>query len=218
MTRQDDPNVMETGADERPAPSDATSGEGDVSPLPGFAALTVVTAVEGDGWTKTFQDEELAGITNRALGAAARHLDLPPTIETEISVTFADDATVAEANGAWRGKDRPTNILSFPMVQLEPGDLPGPLAGDLLLAFETVAREAAAEGKTLSDHLSHLLVHGFLHLMGYDHIDEDEAAAMEATEIAILGELGVSDPYADPAEKPASQATAGHATTSHATD
>ncbi|NDW04586.1 rRNA maturation RNase YbeY [Jiella pacifica] len=201
---------METRSDREAAPPEASAEDEETAvppPLPGFAALTVAIAVEDEAWTDAFGQEELAALTRRALAAAARHLELPGAIETEISVTYSNDATVAEANRAWRGKDRPTNILSFPMVQLEPGELPGPLAGDLLLAFETVAREASAEDKPLADHIGHLLVHGFLHLMGYDHIEDDEAAAMEMTEIAILAGLGIPDPYDSPTERPASHQT-----------
>lgn len=196
----------ETTFKEAPA---AETGEasGLPQPLPGFEALTVLIAVEDDAWTEAFGESQLVALTRRALAAAARHLALPEAIETEVSVTFADDATVAEANRAWRGKDRPTNILSFPMVQLEPGERPGPLAGDLLLAFETVARESVAEEKPLADHLGHLLVHGFLHLMGYDHIEDDDAAAMEAAEVAILADLGIADPYDGPMERQAGHRT-----------
>ncbi|WP_342453172.1 rRNA maturation RNase YbeY [Jiella mangrovi] len=163
--------------------------------LPGFAATTVVIAVEADGWSDRFATGELSSLTGQALAAACRHLGLPESLETEISVTFADDETVRAANREWRGKDRPTNILSFPMAALDPGDLPGPLAGDLLVAFETLEREAEAEAKALPDHLRHLLVHGFLHLLGYDHVEDEDAAAMEEAEVAILAGLGISDPY-----------------------
>ena len=177
------------------------TGQNVVLPLPGFDRLIAAICVEAPDWDDAFPQGELEALTVRVLAAAARHLKLPPTLETEISITFADDAIVASANSEWRGKDRPTNILSFPMVQLEPGDLPGPLAGDLLIAFETVAREASAEEKSLTDHLSHLLVHGLLHLLGHDHIGDDEAAVMEAEEIAILAGLCIADPYGEPVER-----------------
>lgn len=216
MIRRESREDMETNSERGPAPSQASAEEeaetAVAQPLPGFAALTVVIAVEDEAWAEAFGESQLAALTRRALAAAARHLELPETLETEISVTFADDATVAAANRDWRGKDRPTNILSFPMVQLEPGGRPGPLAGDLLLAFETLAREAEAEGKPLADHLGHLLVHGFLHLMGYDHIEDTEAATMEAAEVAILATLGIADPYGTPMQRPASHRAADHRT------
>lgn len=130
----------------------------------------------------------LAALRGAGLGDAA----------TEISVTLSDDAAVRELNREWRGKDKPTNILSFPMRQLRPGDRPGPLLGDLVLARETLRREAEAEGKTAADHARHLVVHGTLHLLGYDHETDADADRMEALEVAILRGLGVADPYAEP--------------------
>ncbi|MBB3952230.1 rRNA maturation RNase YbeY [Aureimonas jatrophae] len=129
----------------------------------------------------------LAALAGAGLGAA----------ETEVSVTLADDATVRELNREWRGKDKPTNILSFPMVQLAPGERPGPLLGDLVLARETLEREAASERKSALDHFRHLLVHGTLHLTGFDHETDEEAERMEALEIEILRGLGIADPYAE---------------------
>ncbi|WP_062014646.1 rRNA maturation RNase YbeY [Aureimonas sp. AU4] len=119
---------------------------------------------------------------------------------TEVSVTLAEDAAVRELNREWRGKDKPTNILSFPMVQLAPGDSLGPLLGDLVLARETLEREATVERKTALDHFRHLLVHGTLHLAGFDHETDEEAERMEALEIEILRGLGISDPYAETVE------------------
>lgn len=115
----------------------------------------------------------------------------------EIGITLADDAAQRQLNDAWRGADRPTNVLAFPAW--EPGTaLPegAPvLLGDVVLAFETIAREAAEQGKPVADHLSHLVVHGVLHLLGYNHASDAEAVAMEALETSILASLGVPDPY-----------------------
>lgn len=188
MTKADDAAAVSPKAD--------AGTEGPLA-LPGFDSLTVVVAIEADAWNEALGTHEVETLTVRVLAAAARHLRLPEGLSSEISVTFADDAAVQAANREWRGKDRPTNILSFPMAELEPGDLPGPLAGDLLIAFETVAREAQAEEKSLADHLSHLLVHGFLHLLGHDHIEDDGAEAMETQEIAVLAALGIGNPYAE---------------------
>jgi probable rRNA maturation factor len=106
---------------------------------------------------------------------------------------LADDEALRELNARWRGKETATNVLSFPAPE-------GFGLGDIALAFETVAAEAQAQGKSLAAHASHLIVHGFLHLLGYDHEDEGEAVEMEARERAILATLGVADPYTVAAE------------------
>jgi probable rRNA maturation factor len=116
----------------------------------------------------------------------------------EVSVLLCDDAAIAALNARWRGREGPTNVLSFPPPHGEPSprgaDRPTPL-GDIAIAYETAAREAADHGKTLPDHLAHLAVHGFLHLLGYDHHLESEAERMERLERDILAEIGVPDPY-----------------------
>ncbi len=116
---------------------------------------------------------------------------------------FSDDAEVHALNREWRGKDKPTNVLSFPMLERE--DLlalspegPPELLGDIALALETCSREAADKGVSLEHHAAHLVVHGLLHLAGHDHVDSDEeAAAMEALEIKALALMGIADPYGD---------------------
>ena len=116
-------------------------------------------------------------------------------IETEISVLLCDDDTVSRLNGEYRGQTRPTNILSFPIGN--PDDGPDPhLLGDVAIAFETVAAEAASSHLAIVDHLTHLVVHGVLHLLGYDHQITREAEEMEDLEIEILDSLGIADPYA----------------------
>jgi probable rRNA maturation factor len=118
----------------------------------------------------------------------------------ELSLLLADDEAVRRLNREWRGRDKPTNVLSFPAAGDEPGPPGAPLLlGDVALAFETVRAEAAAQGKDLAAHFRHLLVHGILHLLGHDHEEEDEAEAMERLERRILAGLGVADPY-EPAE------------------
>ena len=110
---------------------------------------------------------------------------------------LTDDAGIRTLNHDWRGIDKPTNVLSFPAVAL-PGSGGQPRAlGDIAIAYETTRREADSENKRFSDHLSHLAVHGFLHLIGYDHENEDDAEAMEALEVEILARLGIPDPYRD---------------------
>jgi len=116
----------------------------------------------------------------------------------EIAVSLADDARVLAANDAFRGKARATNVLSFPAV---PAERIGraPFLGDVILAYETVAAEAEAEAKPIADHMTHLVVHGVLHLIGYDHMTDGDAERMERLESAILASLGIADPYAAPA-------------------
>ena len=113
----------------------------------------------------------------------------------EISVLLTDDAEQRELNAQWRGKDSTTNVLSFP--QIEPFAPVIGLLGDITLARETLEREAAELGKSLDHHFTHLMVHGFLHILGYDHIDEAQALQMEGLETQILAGLGIDDPYAD---------------------
>jgi probable rRNA maturation factor len=115
----------------------------------------------------------------------------------EVAIRLADDAVQQRLNRDWRGVDAPTNVLAFPAWEPGAEIPPGAplLLGDVVLALETIAREAVEQGKPLADHLSHLVVHGVLHLLGYDHATEAEAIAMEALETSILARLGVPDPY-----------------------
>jgi probable rRNA maturation factor len=113
----------------------------------------------------------------------------------ELSILLTDDAEQRELNGQWRGKDTTTNVLSFP--QIEPfGPVTG-LLGDITLARETLIREAKEQGVTFEAHFTHLVVHGFLHILGYDHLTDEEALHMESLETQILASLGVENPYAD---------------------
>ncbi|HWG78275.1 MAG TPA: rRNA maturation RNase YbeY [Stellaceae bacterium] len=113
----------------------------------------------------------------------------------ELSIVLGDDALVHALNRQWRGQDKPTNVLSFPAREAAPPPGAPRLLGDVVLAFETLIAEAAAQGKPPAHHLCHLVVHGVLHLMGYDHEAAGEATRMEALEVAVLAELGVADPY-----------------------
>ena len=112
--------------------------------------------------------------------------------DCELCIVFCDDAEIRGLNATWRGQDKPTNVLSFPT----PGALATkPLLGDIVIAFETVAREAREQDKSLADHASHMIIHGFLHLIGYDHETPAEAEAMEALERRVAETLGIRDPY-----------------------
>jgi probable rRNA maturation factor len=138
--------------------------------------------VEDAAWTAALPDAE--AVVLRAATAALG------TVEGDVVVLLTDDAGVQDLNARFRDKDRPTNVLSFPAAESA-----FPHLGDVVLGHAYCAAEAEAQGKTLSDHLSHLVVHGVLHLLGRDHEDDDEAEEMEAEEREILASLGVSDPY-----------------------
>jgi probable rRNA maturation factor len=134
-------------------------------------------------------------------GAAAEVLPPGPSERLEVSLVLADDAMVRDLNRRYRGQDKPTNVLSFAALDDEDDPSPedGPLLlGDVILAFETTRAEALADDKSVAAHMVHLVVHGVLHLLGYDHIEEDEAQEMETAERAILAGLGISDPYVLP--------------------
>jgi probable rRNA maturation factor len=152
---------------------------------------TADVLIAADGWQAQTDAE---GIIRRAIAAAAEFVELPAE-ETEVAVMLTDDLRIRELNREWRGQDKPTNVLSFPAAQ-PPGAPPQPLMlGDIAIAYETTRGEAEADGKPFQNHLSHLAIHGFLHLLGYDHLDDDEAEEMEGLERDILAKLGIADPY-----------------------
>jgi probable rRNA maturation factor len=124
-----------------------------------------------------------------AIGAAAHEISSPAG---EVAVVLTDDAALRKLNREWRNIDKPTNVLSFPASATGPA---ASMLGDIVIAYETLARESRDEGKEFVHHLSHIAVHGFLHLMGYDHQSDSDAAAMEKLESAVLARLRISDPY-----------------------
>jgi probable rRNA maturation factor len=152
--------------------------------------------VEADAWLRDLPDAEnrVRAAAEAALRGATVAVDPAP----EVSVLLTDDAEVRVLNADYRGKDKPTNVLSFPAPEFA-----RPHLGDIALAYETCAREAAEQGKPLAAHLAHLVAHGVLHLVGWDHQTEVEAEAMEDLERTILAELGLPDPYAARDEKDA---------------
>ncbi len=166
------------------------------SPAAARTGPRILLSVEDEAW-ETLLSRPAEDLVREAVFAAAAGAGLAPDVETEVSVTLSDDEDVRALNAEWRAKDKPTNILSFPMMPLRPGDAPGPLLGDLILARQTLEREALDEGKTPDDHFRHLLVHGVLHLLGHDHETDEDADDMEALEVEILAGLGIADPYAD---------------------
>jgi probable rRNA maturation factor len=153
----------------------------------------VDVVVEAGDWSSLPDHEELA---QKAVEAALAVISDAPRGTAEVSLLLTDDEAVRRLNREWRGQDKPTNVLSFPAPE-HPG-MPGPRhLGDIALAFETLVREASSERKTLADHAAHLIVHGTLHLLGYDHEIEGQAEIMEALEVKALARLGIGDPYRD---------------------
>ena len=159
--------------------------------------------IEDPSWN----DLGLAALAEAAAVATLAELGLPAS-GFLICVMGCDDARIAELNGQYRAKGQPTNVLSWPSAERAaeaPGQSPAlPTAGtaddpeelgDIAIAWETCQREAAEQGKTAQDHVTHLIVHATLHLLGYDHQDDADATLMEATEVAVLAKLGVADPY-----------------------
>jgi probable rRNA maturation factor len=167
--------------------------------------LDVDCDIVGGDWDEAGAWDDLAEAAVRAAleGAGQGRLVALPDALVEVSVRLTDDAEMQRLNRDYRGKDKPTNVLSFPMHApeqldrwLESGET-DLLLGDLALGHETVLREAAEKGVTPAAHVTHLVVHGTLHLLGHDHMDDASAEAMESLETNILRGLGIADPYAD---------------------
>ena len=158
------------------------------APAPRLAAPSIDIIVHSPRWRT---QRTIAALLRRAIRTAAA---LVAVRGGELAVLLADDRELRALNQRWRAKDEPTNVLSFP-AHARAGSRVRPL-GDIVIAFETAAREALAAQLPLCHHVTHLAVHGFLHLVGYDHQTEPDAEAMEALEIAVLCRLGVADPYA----------------------
>lgn len=150
------------------------------------AAPAIDIVMESPLWA---DEPNAAAVLRRAIGEAAEMTHA--TGAREVAIMLCDDAAMRDLNARWRDRPEPTNVLSFPAAA------EAETLGDIAIAYETTAREAKAEGKPFADHLAHLAVHGFLHLLGYDHHADAEAAAMERLEAAILARLGVPDPYAN---------------------
>jgi len=166
-----------------------------------MAEFEIVVNRESEEWPEALESAlaaTAAAVLTECLTTAAATV--------ELGLTLADDDTVRTLNRDHRGQDKPTNVLSFPLVDgggFEP-EAPGAplLLGDVILAYGTVAREAAEQGKHLADHAVHLVVHGVLHLLGHDHLTDAEADAMERLEARILCKLGIADPYSSSPERP----------------
>lgn len=167
-----------------------------MSPAP-RGKLKVDVLVDSTRWK---DPAKTRAIVRRAIGAAATAVS---TTGSEVAIVLSDDSAVRQLNRLWRGIDKPTNVLSFPSKPTARTsgrtDEP-PHLGDIVLAYETVAREAGAERKPLAHHIAHLAVHGFLHLLGYDHEKDADAETMEQTERKIMRRLHIPDPYREPAK------------------
>lgn len=163
----------------------------------------VETIIEDNRWTAI----EVSGLAERAGWATLEAVGLPG-IGFAISLMACDDARIAALNGNFRGKQTATNVLSWPSEERGaefvgetpqppvPGDAEDPEhLGDIAIAWETCLRESEEQGKAMSDHVTHLIVHAVLHLLGYDHVEDEDASLMEGLEVRILASLGVSDPY-----------------------
>lgn len=162
-------------------------------------AITADVSVLAPAWRTLWPQAEAA--VHQTVLSVLRCPDFELDQAVEVSLTLADDATVRELNRDYRGRDAPTNVLSFALTEagmMAEGetDLAEPL-GEVILALETVNREATDQGKAFADHAQHLVVHGLLHLLGYDHDNEEEAIEMEGLEVRLLAALGIPDPYGD---------------------
>jgi probable rRNA maturation factor len=164
------------------------------SPRVAPSGVTVDVLAESPLWEA---EPDAEAVVRRAILQAVAVVE-PNGPSAEVAVLLCDDATIAALNAQWRGRDEPTNVLSFPALPAsDPMVSDGAVhLGDIAIANETVVREAREQGRTVSQHLAHLAVHGFLHLLGYDHQTDSEAEHMEGLERAILAALGISDPYA----------------------
>jgi len=165
-------------------------------PMAQFALPVTEVLVVADCWQS---EPDAEAVIHRAIAAAAELTDADIG-EAELAVMLTDDAGIRTLNSNWRGIDKPTNVLSFPALPptgpVGPDDPPRML-GDIAIAYQTTRKEADDEQKPFDQHLSHLAIHGFLHLIGYGHENDGDAETMEALEQEILAQLGIPDPYAD---------------------
>ena len=178
------------------APEPVSGRNRNSGPMARFALPITEVLVVADCWQT---EPEAEAVIQRAVAAAAEIVDADVG-EAELAVMLTDDAGIRTLNSNWRGIDKPTNVLSFPALQ--PSGPGGPdeaprMLGDIAIAYETTRRQADDEQKPFDHHLSHLAVHGFLHLIGYDHEKDGDAEAMETLEQEILAQLGIPDPYPD---------------------
>ena len=158
-------------------------------------SLDIVLEIEDERWTAALPDAE--GLLRKSIALALADFDAGGRT-VEVGVRLVDDGTIRGLNRDWRGRDKPTNVLSFPLGAPEPVTEAGfPwLLGDIVMSFDTVEAESRADAKSLAHHVAHLAIHATLHLIGHDHETDAEAEAMESAETALLAQLGIADPYA----------------------
>jgi probable rRNA maturation factor len=160
-------------------------------------AADVAVNLDNPAWESALSN--VNALVEQSARAALGAVELPVG-PLEISFLLSDDATVQDLNKRYRDQDKATNVLSFAALDATEEEFRPPeeplLLGDVIFALETIQREASAQGKALSDHLSHLTIHGVLHLLGYDHISDEDAVEMESLETEILKGLGIENPYA----------------------
>lgn len=157
-----------------------------------LSRVDLTVALEDERWLHAIP--ELEEFSWKIVEHVLADIENVPAAPLEVACAFVSDATIQTLNAQYRGKDKSTNVLSFATEdELLPG-MPAVL-GDVVLAFETIARESLEQGKTMRDHTAHMIVHGLLHLLGFDHENDDDAEDMEAREVALLAELGVANPY-----------------------
>jgi probable rRNA maturation factor len=168
------------------------------APRPAISPASPVMALRAQSrqWRALGDLAVLRARASQAIEAALAVAPVQPAAGAELSLLLTDDRRIRIVNRDWRGFDKATNVLSFPAAPANK-IAASPVLGDIVIAFETVASEAEAEGKALADHFSHLVIHGLLHLLGEDHETDAEAQRMEALEVAALARLGIADPYAD---------------------
>ena len=160
----------------------------------GDGGLAVDILEESGDWSAV---PSAAGLVMAAAEALARHPSVAVMLPAAVTIALGSDATVRQLNAAWRGKDKPTNVLSFPAMPTARHEDGRRMLGDVIVALETLLAEAEAEVIAPGHHLQHLVIHGLLHLLGHDHEDDGEAERMEAIEVEILATLGIDNPYAD---------------------
>lgn len=160
--------------------------------MPDGSSIDIDIRIASSAWRAALPNPAAAV---RRAAVAALKAELPAKAKTSLSILLTDDSEMRKLNAGWRAKDKPTNVLSFPAENAVDPAKPPAYLGDVALGLATCKREAREQKKTLADHVTHLVVHGVLHLIGYDHMDDEQAEAMEPLETEILAGMGIADPY-----------------------